>query len=573
MENIVYNTYQTAVRMFVSGRSQCEILSTEGTTQGDPLSMAIYALGIPPLIRQLHNLHSSTKQVWFADDASASATCAALRNWWDELTTLGPLFRYHPKPSKTHLVVKENFLEVARNTFADTGVQITSRGQRHLGAAIGSQDFIHEYVSKKVMEWTAIIEDLAEIAHTQPHAAYAAYTHGIASKWLFITRTIPDIEHHLTPLEDAIRRKLIPALTGHHCNDLERSLLALPTRLGGMNIANPTKGGSEDFAASLLATAPLRSLIQSQTTEGKINNAEIKDAKQEIVRTRKTRQENEAGCILSQLPQKKQRLVECSKEKGASMWLNVLPISNQGFALHKGAFRDAVALRYGWQLSNLPSSCACGAPFDVDHAMICSLGGFPIIRHNELRDVTAELLSEVCADVTVEPPLQPITGETFLHRTARTEDDARPDIRARGFWNTAQEAFFDIRVFHPNSPSYRSRSITSISRSHEMEKKRMYGQRIREVEHGAFTPFVFTTSGGMARECKTFFSLLASAIAEKQKEHYSKIIALIRVRISFALLRSALMAIRGTRSLHKKAHITTLIENSSVALTEAMVMA
>ena len=104
-----------------------------------------------------------------------------------------------------------------------------------------------------------------------------------------------------------------------------------------------------------------------------------------------------------------------------------------------------------------------------------------------------------------------------------------------------------------------------------MEKKRLYGQRIREVEHGVCTPFVFTTSGGMARECKTFFSRLTSIIADKQKEHYSKIMALIRVRISFALLRSALMAIRGTRSLHKKAHTTTLIENSSVVLSEAMV--
>ena len=283
------------------------------------------------------------------------------------------------------------------------------------------------------------------------------------------------------------------------------------------------------------------------------------------------RLENEAERIMGQLSSEKQRLVECSTEKGASIWMNVLPISTQGFALHKGAFKDAIALRYGWQLGNLPSSCACGAPFDIDHAMICSLGGFPIIRHNELRDITAELLSEVCADVTTEPPLQPITGETFLHRTARTDDDARPDIWARGFWNKAQEAFFDIRVFYPNAPSYHSRGITSISRSQEMEKKRLYGQRIREVEHGVFTPLVFTTSGGMARECKTFFSRLASIIADKQKEHYSKIMALIRVRISFALLRSALMAIRGTRSLHKKAHTTTLIENSSVVLSEAMV--
>ena len=101
MSNIVYNTYQTAVRMFVSGRSQCEILSTEGTTQGDPLSMAIYALGITPLIQQLHHLHSSTKQAWFADDASACATCEELWNWWDELTKIGPCLdtiQSHLKP-------------------------------------------------------------------------------------------------------------------------------------------------------------------------------------------------------------------------------------------------------------------------------------------------------------------------------------------------------------------------------------------------------------------------------------------------------------------------------------------
>ena len=115
-----------------------------------------------------------------------------------------------------------------------------------------------------------------------------------------------------------------------------------------------------------------------------------------------------------------------------------------------------------------------------------------------------ELLSEVCADVTTKPPLQPIAGETFLHRTARTDDDARPDIWAWGFWNKAQEAFFDIRVFYPNAPSYHSRGITSISRSQEIEEKKLYGQRIREVEHGVFTPLVFTTSGGMAGECKTF---------------------------------------------------------------------
>ena len=50
--------------------------------------------------------------------------------------------------------------------------------------------------------------------------------------------------------------------------------------------------------------------------------------------------------------------------------------------------------------------------------MICSTGGFSTIRHNEVCDLTAQLLTEVCSSVSVEPPLQPFSGETFTHRCA-----------------------------------------------------------------------------------------------------------------------------------------------------------
>ena len=61
----------------------------------------------------------------------------------------------------------------------------------------------------------------------------------------------------------------------------------------------------------------------------------------------------------------------------------------------------------------LPKLCVCGDIFDVDHAMICKKGGFVIQRHNELRELEAELLSTECKDVQVEPVLQQITGETL----------------------------------------------------------------------------------------------------------------------------------------------------------------
>jgi len=49
----------------------------------------------------------------------------------------------------------------------------------------------------------------------------------------------------------------------------------------------------------------------------------------------------------------------------------------------------------------LPSKCVCGNEFTVDHAINCSSGGFPTLRHNELRDFTATVTSEVCHDVAI----------------------------------------------------------------------------------------------------------------------------------------------------------------------------
>ena len=61
----------------------------------------------------------------------------------------------------------------------------------------------------------------------------------------------------------------------------------------------------------------------------------------------------------------------------------------------------------------LPSFCACGSNFSVNHALSCNKGGFPSLRHNEIQDLTASLVSEVCSNVAVEPHLQPLTGEEF----------------------------------------------------------------------------------------------------------------------------------------------------------------
>ena len=132
--------------------------------------------------------------------------------------------------------------------------------------------------------------------------------------------------------------------------------------------------------------------------------------------------------------------------------------------------------------------------------IICPFGGFPTIRHNEVRDLIASLLTEVCHNVTTEPSLQPISSETFSLASANTSNDAHLDVKARGFWSGGQDAYFDVRVFYSNASSYCSLSLTCVYKRHEDAKKREYGHRVREIEHGVFTPLVFISTGGMGRE-------------------------------------------------------------------------
>ena len=131
------------------------------------------------------------------------------------------------------------------------------QGKRHLGAALGMRAFVEEFVQQKVMGWTQEVERLSSVAIAHPHAAYAAFTHGLSSRWTYIARTIPDVGDLLRPREEAIRHHFLPSLTGRSAfSDAERDLMALPICLGGLGIANPTKQAAHHHNTSQKVTTP-----------------------------------------------------------------------------------------------------------------------------------------------------------------------------------------------------------------------------------------------------------------------------------------------------------------------------
>ena len=116
----------------------------------------------------------------------------------------------------------------------------------------------------------------------------------------------------------------------------------------------------------------------------------------------------------------------------------------------------------------------------------------------------------------------------------------------------SKSIFFDIRLTNVNANSQKHLSINAILKKHEQDKKRSYNNRIMNVEHGNFTPLVFSLTGGEGPETSMFHKHISQQIAIKTEEKYEKVMSLIRCKISFLILRSVLLCIRGSRSITSK---------------------
>ena len=134
---------------------------------------------------------------------------------------------------------------------------------------------------------------------------------------------------------------------------------------------------------------------------------------------------------------------------------------------------------------------------------------------------------------------------------------------------TSTSTFFDVRVFNPLAQSYNNQTLKAAHRLSENQKKREYRERVVNVEHGSFTPLVFSSLGGMSVECLHFYNRIADKISEKRDISTSKGRAWIRTKLSFCLLRSTHLCIRGSRTKRQYTHETMAETNIQSALIDA----
>jgi hypothetical protein len=312
-----------------------------------------------------------------------------------------------------------------------------------------------------------------------------------------------------------------------------------------------------EYECSLAATMQLADAIFTQQNSLDVDMVVLSETLKSITDKKSSVHQQSLEQIKEESSEATTRILELASEKGVSSWLTALPLKQFGFLLNKQEFHDAICLRYDFKIKGVSRTCVCGADYSVNHCMTCKKGGYVTMRHNSLRDLTAEVLGEFCKDVGIEPHLLPVTGES-LPTGSNIKDGARLDVSARGIWTPLARAFLDIRVFNPQAQTNKSKSIAQAYIMHENQKKREYNSRVINIEKGTFTPVVFSTSGGMGPEAERLLKRIAVKIAHKRKEDYSHTINFLRRRYRFDLLRTCVIALRGYRGAYKPDRVETL---------------
>ena len=117
-DHFVFNWYRHWSSLVLwNGNGTASFLhSREGVTQGYPLTVIAYGIGILTLINNLKREIPDVTHPWYADDAGALGTFTRLETYFDLLTLQGLGRGYHPEPSKSVLIVRSENIE-ARKLF------------------------------------------------------------------------------------------------------------------------------------------------------------------------------------------------------------------------------------------------------------------------------------------------------------------------------------------------------------------------------------------------------------------------------------------------------------------------
>ena len=190
------------------------------------------------------------------------------------------------------------------------------------------------------------MESLTEISKSQPRAAYVAFTKGFKSKFTYYLHTIESFEEYVDPIEELIHTSFLPSFFGRAKPLPEelKELVNLSSAQSGIGIRDLKRESLEQFNASLGITPPHVNSIVTQSSTNPAREV-MEERKHEINAQRRTATKSRIDRIDELLSPDLLQAVQQTRDKGASSWINAIPIEEYSLPLNKQEFRDSFCLR------------------------------------------------------------------------------------------------------------------------------------------------------------------------------------------------------------------------------------
>ena len=181
-------------------------------------------------------------QVWYADDGSTAGRLGAVLEWASMAVRIGPKYGYHLILKKCILTTPPQHLNQLRSSLKNTpfGNAAVGTSTEILGAFIGTDTEKKSFIDDKVQRMASAVSRLADVGSNCPQALHVAYTKALQHRTTYLERTTASKDEDFAPIAMAVKQKLMPAITGRPVTDSVEDVLALPVRLGGLALSNPT---------------------------------------------------------------------------------------------------------------------------------------------------------------------------------------------------------------------------------------------------------------------------------------------------------------------------------------------